>query len=254
MLHHQLLGSEQGPPLMILHGLFGNGDNWKSIAKQLPEYRIALPDLPGHGQSSIVGHWRHEMAASQVLQLADQLGWQQFSLLGHSLGGKVGLAVSQLAPDRLERLIVADIAPKAYAPHHSKIFQALQGIDSRALANRRQADQELEHLGVKTKMVRQFLLKSLSHSGEHYQWQLAIDALAASQQELSAAPEFYQPYPSIAHFIRGSESDYIQLADYNSIHHYCPKAQIHSIEGAGHWLHAEQPEAFLAVLQQALTA
>ncbi len=252
MLHYQELHPDCEPTTIIIHGLFGSGDNWKSLAKWLPEQRILLIDLPGHGQSELRGHWQHSKAAQQVLHLADRLQIGQFSLLGHSLGGKVAMSIANMAAERIEQLIIADIAPKDYSPHHSHIFKALQTIDCQALTNRRDAEQQLAQQGVKMKAVRQFLLKSLFHDGQHYQWRLAVEQLGASQPELSQAPELTQTFEGDCLFILGEHSDYVQLSDYQLIRQYYPQAQIERLPQAGHWLHVEQPDAFMSLVRRAL--
>lgn len=252
MLHYQQLHSDAPNAIIILHGLFGNGDNWKSLARWLPEQRVILPDLPGHGRSALRGHWRHESAAQQVLQLADHLGLHQFALLGHSLGGKVAMSLAQQAPERIRQLVIADIAPKAYPPHHQQIFQALSAINTDTLTNRRDAEQQLEQGGVTMKAVRQFLVKSLANDGERYHWLLDIANLSSSQTQVSAAPLLTQPFAGPGRFICGELSDYVTLADQELIAHWFPNTDTQRLAQTGHWLHVEQPQRFMRLVRESL--
>ncbi|WP_119394018.1 alpha/beta fold hydrolase [Salinibius halmophilus] len=250
MLHHESYG--KGQPVVILHGLFGAGENWRGTASKLSGWQTLAPDLPSHGRSDALPTWSHDRAASSILKWADKQGLDKFPLVGHSLGGKVAMKIADIAADRISNLIIADIAPIAYPPHHKHIFEALAGIDLQALENRRQAEQQLEQGGVTMKMVRQFLLKSLYRDDENFAWRFDVPGLKANQQAISGAPSLTQQFGGPTTLIYGADSTYIDQDGLKALHKYYPQAEMECIENAGHWLHVEQPQAFVNTLLAAL--
>lgn len=250
MLHHENYG--EGQPVVILHGLFGAGENWRGTASKLKGWQVLAPDLPSHGRSDALPSWTHKAAAQAILKWADKQGLERFPLVGHSLGGKVAMAIADMAPERIERLIIADIAPVAYPPHHKQIFEALASIDLQALENRRQAEQQLEQGGVKMKMVRQFLLKSLYRDDENFAWRFDVNGLKESQRVIAGAPELLNQFAGATTLIYGGDSTYIDQDGLRALHNHYPQAKVTSIDNAGHWLHVEQPQAFVSALLAAL--
>lgn len=254
MLHHEIYG--EGQPVVILHGLFGAGENWRGTASKLTGWQTLAPDLPSHGRSDKLGAWTHQAAAAAILKWADKQGLDQFPLVGHSLGGKVAMAIADIVPERISNLVIVDIAPVAYPPHHKHIFEALANIDLQALENRRQAEQQLEQGGVKMKMVRQFLLKSLARDDETYAWRFDVNGLKSQQAAISGAPKLSGQYQGPVSLIYGGDSTYVDQDGLKATQKLYPQAQVACIANAGHWLHVEQPQAFvtslLAALQPAL--
>ncbi|WP_028669413.1 alpha/beta fold hydrolase [Saccharospirillum impatiens] len=253
-LYSDTLGS--GPDLVILHGLFGSGDNWRSIAKSLSEhYRVHLLDLPNHGRSPWVKQQSYPVFARAVSDWMSSQDIKQTALLGHSMGGKVAM---QLALNhchvQIDKLIIVDIAPRAYPPHHQDIFNALANTDLTRLKNRSDVDDALKD-GIETTGIRQFILKSLYRNDNgQLAWRFNLDALQQQYNTIASEPDFDHPFNGPTLFIKGMNSQYIQSSDQSAITERFPHATAKIIEGAGHWPHAEKPAAFLRILERFLEA
>ncbi len=236
----------EGKPLFILHGLFGSSDNWISLGRKFAEnYRIIIPDLRNHGQSPHSDLWDYKTMAGDIHQLAEDLGLEKILLIGHSMGGKVAMQVAEAYPGFVEKLVVADIAPKQYPIQHRTILDAMSGLNLDQLPGRKDADEQLAatipELG-----VRQFLLKNLERVRDKgFRWKLN---LAVISEQIANVGEATVPSSGISIptlFIRGTKSDYVEEKDIAEIPKYFTNAQFATIENAGHWLHAEQPQAFM---------
>ncbi len=244
----------KGPALIILHGLFGSLDNWVSHAMRLAEYfSVYLLDQRNHGKSPHSPIWNYPVMAADLAEFMDQQGIFQAHLLGHSMGGKTVMQFAMDHPERIDRLIVADMAPKAYQPHHTALLEALMQLDLHQFETRSEANQALTPQ-IPDATVRQFLLKNLSRgSDKSYQWKFNLPVIYHNYPAILEAIELEYPLERPTLFISGAKSDYVQAADYPIIREGFPQAQFSSIEGAGHWLHAEAPDEFfervLAFLQ-----
>lgn len=247
MLSTETLGS--GPDLIFLHGLFGAGDNWKSIARSLSEhYRIHLLDLPNHGRSGWTDDPSYPALAKIIEDWIDAQGISTYRLLGHSMGGKVAMQMALNAhADRIEKLIVVDISPKFYPPHHQNIFKALNTIDLTQHNNRQAVESELRPY-VEDPGIRQFLLKSLYKKEGVLTWRFNFPVLEAKYEAIAKAPTAKQPFQRPTLFIKGMNSQYITKQDQPEINRLFPNAQAKLIEGAGHWPHAEKPTAFQKII------
>ncbi len=242
-LHYQIFGS--GQPLVILHGLFGSADNWRGLAKQLAIVaQVITVDLRNHGRSPHSAKQTYELMADDLAELVEELNLRSIDLIGHSIGGKVAMAFSQHHPELLRKLVVVDIAPRSYADEHSSIFKSLLGLDLSLYSTRNDVDKALS-VSLPIKAVRQFLLMNLAVDNAQLNWRINLPALYdAYPQLLSAVCEGQQnSVPSC--FIRGGLSNYIQVQDITLIQTSFPNSEIVTIEHAGHWVHAEAPEAFL---------
>jgi esterase len=241
-LHHTVLG-ERGSWVLLLHGLFGGGDNLGALGRALAaEHRVALVDLRNHGRSPHSAAMDLPLLAADVAALQASLGLSASALVGHSLGGKVAMQLALSAPQRVERLVVADIAPVAYARQHDDILAALAAVDLPALTGRSAADAQLaQHIGESN--VRQFLLKSLYRDDGGWHWRFDLPALRANYAALAAAPAG-APYAGPTLFIKGENSRYIDTRRYPQMRAAFPAYRLEVIAGAGHWLHAEQPALF----------
>ena len=252
MLHTETLGS--GPDIIFLHGLFGAGDNWRSVGRALSEhYRVHLIDLPNHGRSDWLDEPELSTLASIVNDWIKQQGIQQYHLLGHSMGGKVAMQLALNPHDgELQKLIIVDISPKEYPPHHQDIFKALREADLSQLKDRKAVDDAIAHLVTDTG-VRQFLLKSLYKKDGQLAWRFNFKTLEEKYQAVACAPTVTQPWQKPTLFIKGMNSNYITEADRSLIMELFPKAQAKVIEGAGHWPHAEKTTAFIKILTNFLS-
>lgn len=242
-LHFRELG--EGQPMVILHGLFGFSDNWQTHAKKLAEfYRVILVDLRNHGHSEWSNDFSYDLMAEDIKELFDDLGLRKVILIGHSMGGKVAMLFAQKYDEYLEKLVVVDIGVKAYPMHHQHILAGMHAIDLEKIKVRSEAEAILkEHID--SDGVRQFLLKNLywKEKGQ-LAWRMNLSVLEREMENiLSALPEKEVMLPTL--FIRGELSNYILDEDFYQIEEMFPDSDIQTINGAGHWVHAEAPDEFM---------
>ena len=243
-IHHEISGD--GPPLVVLHGLFGDADNFRSIALHLERYyQVIRLDLPGHGQSTTLPQLSFERMAVAVQAHLAAIGLSNFNLLGHSLGGKVAMQMAG-NPNNLivDKLIVVDIAPRLYPPHHTSILEALTGLPLNELKSRGDAEKKLRP-NITDAGVRGFLLKGLHRSAEgEYSWQFDLNGIKANYEHIRQPPTFSQKVPCPTLFIKGGNSDYLGPQDELPIRTHFNDPQFKEIGGTGHWPHAEKPALF----------
>lgn len=242
-LHYREVG--EGKPFVVLHGLFGNSDNWQTHGKRLSEYyRVIMVDLRNHGHSDWSEEFSYELMAADLKELFDDLKLTDAILLGHSMGGKVSMLFAQQHPELLEKLIVVDMGVKSYPPHHQHILQALNTLDLSTIDNRSQADAHLSKY-IDSEGVKQFLLKNIYwvEKGK-MAWRMNVPVLEREMENILSALE---PVECFVHtlFIRGGLSQYILDEDISEIEEVFPDSEFITIENAGHWVHAEQPDAFM---------
>lgn len=243
-LHYQTLG--QGQPLVLLHGLFGSGDNWGTVAQHFSQYyQVISVDLRNHGRSPHSTSQSYANMADDLLELCDMLSLQRIHLLGHSLGGKVAMQFAAHHPNRVEKLIVVDMAMRAYADAHTHLIDAMMAVDLNTLQSRHEVDKILSNTIPQT-MVRQFLLMNLIKSDSGLAWRINLAALKSNYPGLLQAVCENARYEKPCLFIRGEHSDYLQNADTEHIKTSFINAQFTSLP-TGHWVHAEQPQAFIEV-------
>jgi pimeloyl-ACP methyl ester carboxylesterase len=252
-LHYETLG--RGEPLIILHGLFGSGANWRSIAQRLADtWQVILPDLRNHGDSPHAPTNRYQDIAGDTLALMDRLGLARAHLLGHSLGGKAAMLLASRAPERIDSLTVVDIAPRAYPPLHLELFRALHAVPLARITSRREASEAMA-AHISNPAVRDFLLTNLARDGNgRFHWRLNLAGLEEAYEELNAMPFLDRLYEGPALFIRGGHSDYVRDADLGLIHQSFPRACVVSLPLAHHWPHVETPNEFLRALRDFLEA
>ncbi len=239
----------EGSPLIILHGLLGTSDNWVTIARKLGEhYHVYLPDQRNHGSSPWSDTWSYPAMMEDLGEFMEKHQIEQASIVGHSMGGKVAMYFATHYPDKLAKLVVVDIAPRVYPVQHDPILKGLLAVDLSQLKARRDADKALEPAFPDFGM-RQFLLKNLKRNPDNsFYWQANLSLIQDKLEEVSQTFPDHLRFEKPSLFIRGLKSDYIRPEDEALIHHYFPDAQITSIEKAGHWVHAEAPQEFLAAL------
>lgn len=235
----------EGQPLVILHGLFGFSDNWQTQAKKFSDYyRVILVDLRNHGHSPWSDSFSYALMVEDLKSLFEALNLTDVILLGHSMGGKVAMHFAQKYEGRLNKLIVVDMGVKSYPLHHEHILKAFHEIDLSKLSARSEAEAILKQF-IDSDGVRQFLLKNLywMEKGK-LSWRVNFPVLEREMSEiLSALPE--KEVLTSTLFIRGQLSNYILDTDIPTLESYFPDSQLISIENAGHWVHAEAPEAFV---------
>ncbi len=235
-------------PVVLIHGLFGNLDNLGVLARALQQqHNVVQLDLRNHGLSPRAAQMEYPAQAQDVLELLDELQIDKAILIGHSMGGKVAMALTALAPERIERLVAIDIAPVDYQTRrHDQVFHALQAVSAAGITQRQQAAQLMRET-LRDEGVIQFLLKSF-HQGE---WRFNVPVLLEQYPQIVG----WQEVPAWTHptlFIRGELSPYIQDSYRPAIARQFPRARAHIISGSGHWVHAEKPEAVLHVIHRFL--
>lgn len=254
-LAYRRYGTE-GPPLLILHGLLGSSGNWHTLASNAlaSHFRVFTLDLRGHGRSPHAHPIDYPTMAADVLAFMDRHGLAKTHVIGHSMGGKVAMELTLTVPKRIDRLIVVDIAPRAYEPRHRIIFEALQSIDPARFENRSAIDKALATY-VPEVPIRQFLLKNLQYdpTTRRYSWQMDLQGLVRSYNHLNAAIADGRSFNGPVLFVKGERSDYITEADLPTIGQLFPNARLVTIPGTGHWVHADAPEAFTHAVLAFLT-
>jgi esterase len=252
-LHAEVSGS--GPvDVILLHGLFGSATNLMAVARCLEKYfTVIRMDLRNHGKSAHSDQMDIPAMAEDVVGAMDALDISSAHLLGHSLGGKVAMQVAITQPERVRRLIVADIAPVRYGRSHDGIITALLALDLRSLKNREHADQLLKK-DVPERGIRQFLLKNLMRDGsDGWAWRMNLAVIAELYDNIldAPSPELFNG-PSL--FIRGGVSDYIRDENRTPMMRQFPNMYFETIPKAGHWLHAEYPAIFNSLVEEFLRA
>ncbi len=254
-LNYKRLKASEGPTLIILHGLYGASDNWFSLSKEWSEnYDVIAVDLRNHGRSPHSSVHNYDALCKDVIELMDDLEINKSVILGHSMGGKVAMRMAVEFPQRIEALIVVDIAPKNYLPgkdeniaKHQRIIKGMLGLDLSKINKREDVDTILSP-SIPEFRTRQFIMKNLKRAKDGtFQWKLNIHAIAENIEAITGGfseDKFNMDtkgFPVL--FIKGEDSNYIQDEDMEAIYKLFPGAELHSIANAGHWIHAEQSEA-----------
>jgi len=245
-LFFQQYGS--GEPLFIIHGLFGSLDNWHTLSKRFAaSFKVLAVDLRNHGRSPHSDIFTYPAMAEDVLELMDDQHIGSAHVIGHSMGGKVAMQLAVSYPERVDRLIVVDIAPRSYRRLHDEILDALMSVDLALFQSRHQIDEELGRK-IPDRAIRQFLLKNLARgeSGS-FHWKANLATISRNDEELSTEIDAPAAFPNPTLFVKGKRSDYIIESDSPSILRLFPNARIESID-AGHWVHAESPDRFADVV------
>ena len=233
-----------GPAVVLLHGLLGNGNNLKPMAKALADdYRVLTPDLRNHGQSPHRDAMDYPELTADLIALLDKNTIDQAALVGHSLGGKIAMATALLYPDRVSKLVSLDMAPVTYTQLLGDLLEKLQKMPVSEFKNRKQADQWLADDQVEDSRLRAFLLQNLVRGKEGYCWRMNLDALRKQRQTMTGFPDTAGPWPGPALFLYGEDSDYVRPEHHAAIRKLFPAAEIEGVPNAGHWLHADRPEA-----------
>jgi len=250
-LNYKVFG--QGDPLIILHGLFGSLDNWVSHARNLSEnYTVYLVDQRNHGKSPHQDEWNYSVMAEDLYDFLNQQGIYRSHLLGHSMGGKTVMQFATRYPEMVDKLIVADMTPKKYNPHHTEILAAMSSLDLDSILSRKEAEQALIPK-IDDQSIVQFLLKSLGRTEDKkFRWKFNFPIINKNYLNVLEAIEFEEEIDSPSLFIYGGNSSYLEEADKKSIPEFFPNASFYKLEGAGHWVHAEKPAEFLATIKKYL--
>ena len=246
ILYSKIIGDKPNH-LIIVHGLFGQLDNWNTLGKKYAEhYTTHLVDLRNHGRSFHDDDTSHKSMAQDLFNYMDHHNIEKACFIGHSLGGKVVMSLALDFPEKVEKLIVADMAPKSYEPHHNEILKGLKNVDFSQVKVRSDVEEFLKP-HIKSNSIRQFLTKSVYRKeNESYGFRFNLDALHDNYGSIIAnnLPDKQFSKPTL--FLGGANSDYILPEDKNLILGYFPNSEIDYVSNATHWLHAENPAEFLA--------
>jgi len=244
LLHSQIFGS--GKPLLILHGFLGMSDNWKTLGNQYAEngFEVHLLDQRNHGKSFQSNEFNYDLLIEDLKYYMTHHNIEKAIILGHSMGGKTAMQFACTYPEKVEKLLIADIAPKYYPPHHQPIINALNKINVSELSSRTEADEQLSKY-IKDFGTRQFLLKNLYWKEKGIlDFRFNLDVLTDKMEEVGENISTTASYAGPTLFLRGDKSEYIAIDDYPLIKRHFPNAIIEVVEKAGHWLHAENPKQF----------
>ncbi|HKL35434.1 MAG TPA: alpha/beta fold hydrolase [Salegentibacter sp.] len=241
----------EGTPLLILHGFLGMSDNWKTIGSKLAEeknFQVHLVDQRNHGKSPHTDSHNYQLMAEDIKEYCEQHSLSNIILMGHSMGGKTAMLTAANYPDLVEKLIVVDIAPKYYEPHHQQILEGLTALEDANLESRKEADKLLSEF-ISEKPVRLFLLKNLKRKSEGtYCLKVNLETLKSDIEEVGIALPKDKSFNGATLFVKGANSNYIKEEDRADIKDQFPKVEFKEIENAGHWVHAEKLDDFYSAV------
>ena len=253
MLYSNIIG--EGKPLLIIHGFLGSSDNWKSLGMLYANegFQVHMLDLRNHGKSFWSDEFDYKVMSDDVLEYCKNNNLEKVSIIGHSMGGKVAMLFATTYPEMVDKLIIADIGPKYYAPHHQDILAGLNAVDFSLKPSRTEVE-EILFPYIPDFGTRQFLMKNLFwKEKEQLAFRFNLEVFNNQIEVIGEAlpNENYFDKPTL--FIRGGNSKYILDSDFESIKTHFPKAIFETIPNAGHWLHAENPKLFLKLSSEFLT-
>ena len=238
------LSSGEGPPVILLHGLFGQGSNLRGVARALESnFTVHCLDLPDHGRSPWLAHASLSSYAERVEDWMATHDIEVAHVLGHSLGGKVAMELALSRPERINKLVVADVAPVEYPGNHDRIIEALLRVAVRPCSSRGEAQLILEE-SIDEPGVVGYLMMGLARVGDTYRWRFNVEGLQAAYPALRAAPRPGAIYVGGSLFLRGADSNYVLPAYEAEIGRRFPASEVVTIPDAGHWVHIDQAETF----------
>ncbi|MBF4472163.1 alpha/beta fold hydrolase [Flavobacterium sp. HJJ] len=244
MLYSKIEGS--GKPLLIIHGFLGMSDNWKTLGTQFAAdgFQVHLLDLRNHGRSFHSDEFSYEIMVQDVYAYCQENALESIDVIGHSMGGKTAMLLATVYPDLVDKLIVADIGPKFYPPHHQDILAGLNAVDFSVKPSRNEVEEIMKNY-IPDFGTRQFLMKSLfwQEPGQ-LAFRFNLKVFNEKIDEIGKALASDQVFEKPVLFIRGGNSNYILDSDFDGIHNHFPDSKILTIPNAGHWLHAENPKMF----------
>jgi pimeloyl-ACP methyl ester carboxylesterase len=239
-----------GAPVVVLHGLFGSARNWRTIADRLGEaYRVYAVDLRNHGNSPWTDDMDYGAMAADLAAFLDDRGLDGASLIGHSLGGKTAMTLALEAPERVERLVVVDIAPVPYQESLLSYVDAAADVQLQGVTRRAEVDEDLSGL-IPDPWIRQFILMNLEPADGGLRWRLNLAALQRAATALTDfKPRRREPFTGPTLFVAGGRSDFIRRTYHPVLFGLFPNAELVEVADAGHEVHAEQPERFLQAVR-----
>lgn len=255
-LYHRHYG--EGKPLIILHGLFGLSDNWVTFARKITDlgYEVSIPDQRNHGRSMHSETFNYLALTDDLMEFIDEHNIEDPVLLGHSMGGKVAMRFALENPELIDKLIVVDISLRKYPPRHQhkKIIQAMRAVDFTKASNLGDVEDQLKP-NIPEKRIRQFIMKNLYYRDNRnmLDWRINFEGICENIDEMFDGINVDEVYDKSSCFIRGGQSDYVNDDDLKQITTHFPASQIHTINDASHWVHAERPEEFFRIVKNFLS-
>jgi esterase len=239
-----------GQPMIIMHGIFGSSDNWLTQARLFSsKYHVFTLDLRNHGQSEHSDEFDYPAMANDLQEFIDSKKLENAIVIGHSMGGKVAMNFALAHPEKLEKLIVVDIAPRPYNLEHYVILEGLKAIPITTLQSRTEADEVLSQF-VPEPDVRQFLLKNLQRKPEGgFTWKLNLPVIGNKLKNIGLDLQFSGRFEKPTLFVRGGRSNYVRDEDMARIREIFPKAELETLD-TGHWVQAEKPQEFVDVVSK----
>lgn len=246
-LHSTIQG--EGKPLLIIHGYLGMSDNWKTLAGQYVAagFQTHALDMRNHGKSFHSDEFTYDAMAHDLVEYINFHNLQKVDVIGHSMGGKAAMFFAVKHPELLNKLVVADIGPKYYRPHHQDIMAGLNAVDFSVHTDRAAVEAAIEQ-HVPDFGTRQFLMKNVYwvEPGKQLGFRFNLDVFNNMIDTIGEALPEGTTFNGLTLFLRGDKSNYIKDADFDLIKSHFPHAEIKEIKNSGHWLHAENPKDFLA--------
>jgi pimeloyl-ACP methyl ester carboxylesterase len=241
-----------GSPVIILHGLYGSARNWNAIAKRLGAgYRVFALDLRNHGNSPWADSMNYVEMAGDVAEFIRRHALQGAAIIGHSMGGKVAMTLALKDGGLVGRLVIADIAPVPYGHDLDALLGAMEVVSLEGVERRSEVDDALAG-AIPEPMIRAFLLQNLVRDGGGWVWRVNLAAVRACLDEIAGFPEADGAYDAPTLFVAGEKSKYIRAEYSETINRLFPGARTVPIPGAGHWVHADQPELFVKTMEEFL--
>jgi pimeloyl-ACP methyl ester carboxylesterase len=243
ILHSKIFG--EGKPLLILHGYFGMSDNWKSLGTKFAEaYQVHLIDQRNHGRSFHADTFNYEVLVEDLYHYIQYHSLEKCYLIGHSMGGKTAMLFAVTYPELIDKLIIVDISPRAYKPHHNEILAGLNSINFSIQNTRKLVDEQLSTF-IPELGVRQFLLKNVFWVAKgQLGFRFNLTSLTINNPEVGVGLPPRTIFKNETLFLKGEYSDYILNKEESIIKIHFPSSKIVEIPKAGHWLHAENPTYF----------
>ncbi|MCE3258728.1 MAG: ybfF [Bacteroidetes bacterium] len=242
-----------GQPLVILHGLFGQSDNWNTLAKQFAEqgFHVFTLDQRNHGLSPHSETWDYNVMADDLKEFLEDHNLHHAILLGHSMGGKTVLFFEWKYPEVASKVIIADISPRAYEPHHNDVLKALHAVDFSVVKNRKDAEAKMNEY-IQDFGTKQFLLKNIywkDTDNNVMDWRFNLKTISNNYDNISVpAPHFISSTPCLV--IRGERSNYVMEKDMEDFRARFLDCRFETVAGSGHWVHAEKPKEFFEVVMK----
>lgn len=241
--------------MIILHGLFGQSDNWNTLAKQFAEkgFHVFTLDQRNHGLSPHSDEWTYEAMARDLKEFIDDHGLQHPVLVGHSMGGKTVMFFEAMYPGIAAKVVIVDMSARAYPPHHADVLAALHAVDFSSISTRKEAEavmgQYISDFGTK-----QFLLKNIYwKENDKMDWRFNLKTISDNYNNVTVeVPKVSSPVPAL--IINGERSNYVKEQDAEEFKLRFPNSQFVTVSGSGHWVHAEKPQAFFDAVMQFITA